>query len=189
MEYWYALNTKPHQERRLAEQLRQRRLAVYLPEVRVNPVNPRAALERPLFPGYLFAWLDLQAAGLGALQWTPGLRGVVQFGGLPATVPDDFIGRLRRRLARVNEMGGMLFDGLQPGDGVRITSGPFEGYDAVFDRRLSGRDRVLVLLEIVQQAQRRSGSSPEASVRRIPVELSAGSIEKLKKTEPLLLER
>ncbi len=191
MEQWYALNSKPHQEGRVAEYLRQRRVEAYLPLVRVNPVNPRAARIRPYFPGYLFARLDVEAAGLGACQWTPGLRGVVQFGGLPGTVPDAFIGELRRRLAQIGAAGGLTFDNLQRGDAVRIVSGPLAGYEAVFDMRLASSDRVRVLLEAMRQGRlSERQSAPEkrygASENRcgpmrnvIPVELDAGCIRKL----------
>jgi transcription antitermination factor NusG len=44
---WYVLHTKPHKERQVASLLRSRSLEVFLPLLRVNPVNPRAARERP----------------------------------------------------------------------------------------------------------------------------------------------
>ncbi len=97
MDHWYALNSKPHQECRVGEHLRQRRLEVYVPLVRVNPVNPRAARIRPYFPGYLFVHCDFSIVGVSTAQWTPGLRGVVSFGGPPGIVPDAFICELRQR--------------------------------------------------------------------------------------------
>jgi transcription elongation factor/antiterminator RfaH len=196
MENWYALNSKPHQECRVAEYLRRRQLEVYLPLVRVNPVNPRAARVRPYFPGYLFARCDFSAVGLSTTRWTPGLRGVVQFGGLPGIVSDALIGELRRRLTEISAAGGLVFDQLHRGDAVRIISGPFAGYEAVFDMRLSGADRVRVLLEIMRQGQpverlgqpverlgqpagRQSRARSELA-RIVPVELDAGSIQKLR---------
>ncbi len=189
MQFWYALNTKPHQERCVAEQLRCRGLEVYLPIVRVNPVNPRASRERPYFPGYLFARLDFQTVGFSAVQWTPGLRRIVKFGEVPGIVPDALIGELRRRLARISAAGGLVFGDLHPGDVVRIVSGPLAGYEAVFDRRLSGSDRVRVLLEIMQQEQLRSNSDQGGMTKIIPVELCAGCIGKQKLAGPLPLGR
>ena len=172
MEQWYALHAKPHKERQVAENLRQRKLEVFLPLVRVNPVNPRAARKRPYFPSYLFVKADLQAIGLGALQWTPGLRRVVEFDGQPAVVPDKFVSELKRRLNQIQAAGGLALDGLERGDPVRIVAGPFAGYEAVFDFRLPGSERVRVLLELIARSQRRE---PQ---RLVPVELNAGSIEK-----------
>lgn len=187
MEHWYALNTKPHQERRVAAHLRRRRLEVCLPLVRVNPVNPRAARERPYFPGYLFVQLDWLTAGGSAIQWTPGLRRLVEFDGTPGIVPDAFIAELRRRLAQISAAGGLAFDDLHPGDRVRITTGPLAGYEAVFDMRLSGSVRVRVLLEMMRQAYtparaaaRRFHPAAGGLPRQVPVELEAAYIEKVK---------
>jgi transcription antitermination factor NusG len=121
---------------------------------------------------------------VSAAQWTPGLRGVVQFGGLPGIVPDTLIGELQQRLAEISAAGGLALDCLHPGDAVRITGGPLAGYEAVFDMRLSGTDRVRVLLEIMHQAQPASRQCRQPQPhsgpsRTIPVDLDAGWIEKL----------
>lgn len=172
MEQWYALHAKPHKERQVAEHLRQREIEVYLPLVRVNPVNPRSARIRPYFPSYLFVKADLQSVGLGTLQWTPGLRRLVEFDGQPAVVPDNFILELRRRLGQIQAAGGLALEGLGRGDPVRIVAGPFAGYEAVFDARLPGSERVRVLLQLIAASQRRGAG------RSVPVELDAGSIAK-----------
>lgn len=174
MEHWYALHAKPHRERQVAENLRQRKFEVYLPLVRVNPINPRAARLRPFFPSYLFAKADLPAVGPGALKWTPGLRRLVEFDNQPAIVPAHFIRELQRRLGQIQAAGGLALDGLDRGDPVRIVAGPFSGYEAVFDSRLPGNERVRVLLELIAQSHRSDQR------RFVPMELNAGSIEKVR---------
>jgi transcriptional antiterminator RfaH len=178
MEHWYALHAKPHRERQVAEFLRQRNVEIYLPLVRVNPVNPRAARQRPFFPSYLFARTDLQVVGPGILRWTPGLRRLVEFDGQAAIVPETFIAELKRRLGQIQAAGGLALDGLERGDPIRIVAGPFTGYEAVFDARLPGRERVRVLLELIAQRQR------DSQPRLVPVELNAGSIEKVRPRQP-----
>jgi len=64
--------------------------------------------------------------------------------------------------------GGELFDGLKPGDEVNISSGPFAGYEALFDARLPGSERVRVLIKMLSDQ------------RRIPVELKSGQVERKK---------
>jgi len=172
MEQWYALHAKPHKERQVAEQLRQRGLQVFLPLVRVNPVNPRSARIRPYFPCYLFARADIQAVGLGALQWVPGLRRLVEFDSQPAVVPDSFVVALQRRLGQIQAAGGLALDGLGRGDAVQIVAGPFAGYEAIFDSRLPGSEPVRVLLQFIAASQGRGAR------RSVPVELNAGSIAK-----------
>ena len=156
-------------------QLRQRQLEVYLPLIRVNSVNPRAARERAFFPCYLFAKFDPHVNGIGNLQWLPGLRRFLDFGGQPAVVPDKAVSEIKRRVAEIMAAGGLAFDGLKPGDVVRVVNGPFAGYEAIFDSRLAGNERVRVLLEWIQRNQRRRDPA-----RVIPVELNASSIEKVR---------
>ena len=143
---WYTIISKPRKEIQVANYLRSQDIAVYHPTIKVNPVNPRSARIRSYFPRYLFVNADLDEVGTSTLTWVPGAVGLVEFGGEPAVVPDIFIGKLQERIAEINTAGGLHLDGLEKGDTVRITSGPFAGYDAIFDAHLSGEERVQVLL-------------------------------------------
>lgn len=46
-----------------------------------------------------------------------------------------------------------MFDVLKIGATVVIHSGPFAGYEALFDARLPGSDRVRVLLKLLKNRQ------------------------------------
>ena len=130
-ERWYALRSKPRKEALLWEQLLIREMETFYPRVRVQTVNPRARKARPYFPGYVFVRADLGRVNLSSLQWMPGALGLVSFGGhpAPAWVPDELIaGGIRRRVDEVNQAGGELLDGLQPGETVAIQEGLFSGY-------------------------------------------------------------
>jgi transcription antitermination factor NusG len=149
---WYALRVKPHKERTVYRQLREQdAIELYFPSVRVHPKNPRAAKERPYFPGYMFVRADLNNLGVNLFNWTPGTHGLVSFGDVPAVVPEHLIEEVKRRVAKIQAAGGLVFDNLQKGDRVRIVSGPLEGYEAIFDMRLPGRERVQVLLAFLSK--------------------------------------
>lgn len=143
--YWYVLSIKPHKERSVFGYLKNEGIAAYNPVYRVDPVNPRSRKEKPFFPGYMFVNIDLHEAGDNRLRWIPGTRGLVRFGGRPAVVPENLIAELRTNLLQFQEKR-QTFQKLQKGDRVRIISGPFAGYEAIFDTHLSGKDRVQVLL-------------------------------------------
>jgi transcription elongation factor/antiterminator RfaH len=166
---WYALRSKPRKEDVVWRQLRLDGVEVFYPRLRVNPVNPRSKKIKPYFPGYLFVNVDLEQTGISRFQWMPHTIGLVSFGGEPAHVPENLIIELQKRVTEIAEAGGEVFDGLKVGDKVRISSGPFQGYEAIFDARVTGTERVRVLLELL------------TNQRRVPVELSSGSIEKKKK--------
>jgi transcription antitermination factor NusG len=167
--HWYALRVKPHKERTVYRQLQcQECIELFFPSINVEPKNPRAAKEQPYFPGYMFVRADLNRLGTNLFNWTPGTHGLVSFDNEPAVVPEHLIVELRRRVAQIRAAGGLLFDNLQKGDRVRIVRGPFEGYEAIFDMRLPGRERVQVLLAFLSKYPQ-------------PVKLPVSNIEKAPK--------
>ncbi len=161
---WYVLQSKPNKENQLYAYVESQGFEVFYPTIRVQPVNPRSSKIRPYFPRYMFVHVDLVAVGISALQWVPGAIGLVQFRGYAAPVPDHVIHELKRRAADIEAAGGIQLEGLKQGDPVRITHGPLAGYEALFDLRLSGSQRVQVLLEMLG--------------RLVKVKVSAGAIEK-----------
>lgn len=167
---WYVIRAKPRRERFVHDQLNGQGLEVFFPAVKVHPVNPRSAKERAYFPGYLFVHLDLAAVGANRLRWLPSVVGLLEFGGEPAVVPEALVTQLKHRVASIQAAGGLVFADLKKGDPVKITSGPFAGYEAIFDLRLKGADRVRVLLDLLR--------------RQVPVELDSASIRKLRRGGP-----
>jgi transcription elongation factor/antiterminator RfaH len=166
-QHWYALRVKPHKETAVYQLLQAREVDTYYPTLKVKPKNPRAARERPYFPGYLFVRANLEEVGVNAFSWLPGTSGLVAFGEIPAVVPDHLVQELKRRLAQLKVEAESVLDYLRKGDRVRIVSGPFQGYEAIFDSRAPGKERVQVLLAFLS-------SHPH------PVKLDAADIVRLK---------
>jgi transcriptional antiterminator RfaH len=144
------MHSKPRKEALLRERLRMQRIEVYLPSIRVKPVNPRAQKEQPFFPGYLFIQVDLEQISLSELQRIPGATGILSFGGEPATVGDSLIRIIQKQIEDITYSNNHYVDRFKSGDWVVINDGPFANYQAMFDCRLSGEDRVRVLLELLQ---------------------------------------
>jgi transcriptional antiterminator RfaH len=161
---WYVLHSKPRKEEFLCDQLTARRLDAFCPQVRVQPANPRARKTRPYFPGYVFVQADLQDVRMSSMAWMPGATGFVSFDGAPADVPENLVEAIRRRVDGINAAGGELLQGLEAGETVVIRDGPFAGYEAIFDARLDGLERVRVFLKLLQK-------------RQFPLELSVGQIQ------------
>lgn len=166
--FWYALRSKPQKEDVVWRQLQAKGVDVFYPRLRVNPVNPRAKKIKPYFPGYMFVNFDLEEMGISAFQWMPHALGLVTFGGEPSAVPEHLIYAIRNKVQAIVDAGGEKLDGLKPGDIVRVQTGPFAGYEAIFDERLPGTERVRVLLEFLNR-------------RQVPVELLAAHIESVQK--------
>ena len=150
MIHWYVMHSKPQKEVFLRERLRIQRIEVYLPSIRLKPVNPRARKEQPFFPGYLFVHVDLEEISISELRWIPGSIGIVSYGGEPASVGDALIREIQKQVEEISDLANNSVDRFGPGDMVVINDGPFASYKAMFDCRISGHDRVRVLLELLQ---------------------------------------
>ncbi|MCS6907495.1 MAG: transcription termination/antitermination NusG family protein [Anaerolineales bacterium] len=167
-EYWYALRSKPRKEEIVYRQILNENIEVYYPRIRVYPINPRAKKIQPYFPGYMFVHVDLEVVGLSFFQWMPHTMGLVCFGEEAAIVPEHLIAELRKRVREIADAGGEFFDGLKPGDPVYIRQGPFAGYEAIFDTRIPGSERVRVLLKWLSDQ------------RQVPIELDIGYLARKK---------
>jgi transcription antitermination factor NusG len=164
---WYVLRAKPNKEDFLWAELISRDIETFYPLIPVRTVNPRARKVRSYFPGYLFVHIDLEQNMTFDFRWLPGSTGLVSFDSKPANVPDNLIQAIRKQVDRINAVGGEGLDGLKHGDDVVITDGPFKGYEAIFDSRGSGNERVWVLLKMLR-------------ARLIPVELPVELFERKK---------
>jgi transcriptional antiterminator RfaH len=162
---WYVLRSKPNKEMTLAQQLNVYGFESFSPQLRVRPVNPRSRRVRPYFPGYLFVHTNVDQVGASIFRWMPFSNGFVSFGDVLATVPNSLIQAIRRHVEEINAAGVEQLAGLKHGDEVLIQGGPLDGYRAIFDTRLPGRERVRVLLKLLQ-------------TRQMSVELPAARIER-----------
>ena len=165
---WYVLRSKPHKEFPLFEQVKARGIECFFPKVKVNPVNPRSAKVRPFFPSYLFVHVNIDKVGLNTFKWMPYAQGLVSFDDAPAAVSQPIIDGLQKTIQTINQKGGVKFQEINPGDRVQIIGGPFEGYEGIFDTRISGTDRVKILLQYL-------------SDRQIPVEMQIVQIKAMRK--------
>jgi transcriptional antiterminator RfaH len=113
----------------------------------------------------LFLHTDIEQVGLSTFQWLPFSLGLVSFGDEPAAVPDNLVHEIRRRVDALNAVSREHFPNMKQGDAIVIRGGPFEGYDAIFDTRLSDGERVRVLLKLLE-------------VRQMKLELSAQQVQR-----------
>lgn len=150
---WYVLRSKPNKEDDLSRQVMSRGIELYYPRVEVKPVNPRSKKIKPFFPGYIFVRVDLVEVGLSMFQWMPYAVGLVSFGAEPATVGDSILQSLRRNIEALVSGKADDFVHLEAGTALKISRGPFAGYEAIFDTKLPGTDRIRILLSLVRGAQ------------------------------------
>lgn len=76
---------------------------------------------------------------------------MVSFGGKPAVVSDDLIKEIRRRTQNKSAAVPISF---KQGDPVVIQSGVFRDLIGIFDREMSGHERVQILLNTLAYSAR-----------------------------------
>jgi transcriptional antiterminator RfaH len=153
MLHWYAISTKPHQERLAEANLQKLGLETFCPllkEHRIIRRKPQTTVN-PLFPGYMFARFNLDSH-YRAVMYARGVRRVVSFGPEPAIVDAGMIEAIKSRLHE-----GYLLAPVQqfkPGQLVRILNGPLHGLEAVFEKTMTGSQRAVILLRALSYQAR-----------------------------------
>jgi transcriptional antiterminator RfaH len=151
--YWYAVRTKPRCEAFAEVNLQRLGVEVYLPmlmEYKQKLVAHRKSAI-PLFPGYLFVRCAMPAQHR-AVRYASGVKNVVSFGAGPSIVDDSIIDSIKGQA--VNGVIEIVDDTLVPGKAVRIHEGSLCGLDAVFEKKLSGSNRVVLLLKAISYQAR-----------------------------------
>ena len=151
---WFCPKAEPKREHIAAACLRQIFEAeVFCPRVRFRKSTARGLIwfVESMFPGYLFARFDY-AALHRQISVSPGVNGFVRFGECLALLPDKLIDEIRSRTG-TDEVVEIAQE-LQPGQGVRIAKGPFEGLEALVTRLIAARNRVEILIECMGRTLR-----------------------------------
>jgi transcriptional antiterminator RfaH len=146
---WFCVRTQLKREHIAASWLRSRfEMEVFLPRIRFRRTQPRGLVwfTEALFPTYVFARFDLGGL-MQQVDKAPGVRGVVRFGPHCPSVPDQVIEALQAGVGPDDVR--VVKEGFQPGETVRMAGGVFHGLEAVVERVLPARERVVVLLEFL----------------------------------------
>jgi transcriptional antiterminator RfaH len=145
---WYLVRTKPQKERWVQDQLKNISAEAFLPLLRsrVRCFGRPITAVKPLFPCYLFAKFNLQERYFD-VKYTAGVHSLVSVGGEAVVVPVSIIDEIKRRgTDGIVELPPRRLD---PGQKIRIVDGPFRDIEAIFDRYLSGSERVAILLDAI----------------------------------------
>jgi transcriptional antiterminator NusG len=133
---WYALRVKSRHEFAVSEELDRKDIDNFLPSVlRVRQWKDRKKeVEFPLFPGYLFVYIEPKP---GAFVDVLKTRGAVSFialePGQPTTVPSEEISYLRVMLKSGEQLD--VFPAFKEGTPVRVKRGPLSGIVGVLVKR------------------------------------------------------
>jgi transcriptional antiterminator RfaH len=147
---WYLIYTNSKQERKVAGQLDKMKIQHYLPLVKVTREwsDRIKILNSPLFPSYLFVYLNQFKDYYLCLE-TQGALHFVRFGQKIARVEDSVISGLRI-IVDAGEKIEVSFSAFQKGETVIITDGALAGLNCEVIQ-YHKKEMILVRIELLQR--------------------------------------
>lgn len=146
---WYAIYSKPQKEEEAHLHLQQKGVEVFLPKLLLPSNQKHRRRVVPLFPSYLFARIDAHSEEYGYVIWSPGVKRLVSFNGVPAPIDDTVVDFL---IKEGNGSGVIpAHSNLRIGQDVRIDGGPFDGLVGIIQQPPNAKGRVKVLLSILNR--------------------------------------
>jgi transcription antitermination factor NusG len=145
---WLAVYTRTQHENTVARQLETKSFPFLLPQfIKTSRWSDRVKRSMAqLFPRYIFVNVDSDDR-VRVLQ-TAGVVSIVSVGGKPSPLPPDEVTKLQECTARPCMIEPHPY--LKIGRRVRVTHGPFEGWEGILAARKNSTRLVVNLDSIVQ---------------------------------------
>ena len=145
---WYVAYCKPQQEESAQLHLRLKGLEVFFPRLLLPKPNQRRRRVVPLFPNYLFVRLHFPKEFHNAV-WSPGVKRLLGFGGIPAPLNDGIVSFLLQRATSEGILPACC--NLRARQEVQLSGGPFDGLVGVIQDPPDARGRIRVLLKLLNR--------------------------------------
>ena len=170
---WYVIHTYSGYEDAVAKNLKQRIESLGMEDKIFNVMVPkekkikikngkRRAVEEKIYPGYVLVGMIVTDDSWYVVRNTPNVTGFVGAGTTPLPVSLEEIDILKKRMG---VEAPQFKIGVQVGDPVKITDGPFKDFDGKISEVDEGRGKVKVLVNMFG--------------RDTPVELDSLQIKKI----------
>ena len=149
--HWFAIHTYPRHEKRVAGELVQKGVEIYLPLIaRRHQWSDRQKLvELPLFPCYAFARISPSAEARVQILRTSGVIGLVGAAGYGEPIPDSQIENVRILLTNKIKLDPYHF--LKVGQRVRVRGGSLDGLEGILVRR-NGNRRLVISVDSLERS-------------------------------------
>lgn len=149
--FWYAVRTRSRHEKKVAEQIAGKQIMAYLPLLKeIHRWSDRCkAIEKPLFPGYVFVRIPREDVARSAVVRTQGVVGFVGIQGEALAIPDQEIENIQTLLSADIPFGLLPF--LRTGQRVRIRGGCLDGTEGILVA-VNSDQSVVVSIELIQRS-------------------------------------
>ncbi len=151
MKKWYLAYCKPKEEARARAHLAAQGVESYYPMVEIEKLRrgKRVPQREPMFPNYLFIYVDLEEVTPVTLKSTRGISRIIHFGKEWTPVSSQLIYRLMSR-DDSDEARASYSRLPTQGDKVLIESGPLAGFEAIY-LEPDGEKRAILLVNLLNQ--------------------------------------
>ncbi len=142
---WFAIYTRPKNEKKVVEGLEKIGVEVYCPMItQVKQWSDRKKkVETPLINSYVF--VNLEENNRNIVFDVPGVVRYLFWLGKPAIIQEQDIQVLKDSLKGI--IASIEIKGMQPGDVITIPTGPFQGKEGIISQVVKNKIR-LVLKEL-----------------------------------------
>jgi transcriptional antiterminator RfaH len=148
--HWYAVYTKPRNEKKLTDRLNDVGIEAYLPMRKTLKQwsDRKKMVTEPLISSYVF--VNIFQENYYTVLNTPGAVKYIWFSGKAAVIPDSQIQTLKLITSGDNEIECLSSD-IPQGTQVRIKSGPMKDLTGELIS-YAGKNRVLIRLEQINKS-------------------------------------
>jgi transcriptional antiterminator RfaH len=139
---WYALYTKPRNEKKVAQLLQSLGVETYCPVVTTTKQwsDRKKKVTTPVLPSYVF--VQVEEKNREVVFQVPGVVRYVYWLGKAAIIRDAEITTLKEYLSE--EYTTIFQTSIQPGDRIKLTTGPFKGQDALVKKISNTKTQVIL---------------------------------------------
>jgi len=150
MKQWFVVQTNPKEEHLASTILAQNGISIYQPlmEKFVFHARKKTLKRYPLFPNYLFVHISPVEEEYHKIRWSRGVRRILIDNYQPVPIEDEFITSLQTMQDRESGVIRKPVE-FEPGDTVRIKSGPLKDLVGIFEAWGSDEGRVKILIQMV----------------------------------------
>jgi transcriptional antiterminator RfaH len=148
MNLWYVIQTKCNREEEVQSFLSTKGIETFDPLMEAFRIRNGKESKKlmPLFPTYLFGKFDIEQ-DYPLIRWARGVKKILSFGGHPTPVSEAVVELIRQR----TDGNGIVKKNFSfvPNETIKIKSGPLKDLLGIFERWVSDRERVRILLNVI----------------------------------------
>ena len=149
--FWYAIQTFPRHEKKVAAELGQKSIKAFLPLVSEKHQwsDRRVSVDTPLFPGYVFVRITQDQSARVAVLRTVGVRKFVGMRGMGDPIPDIQIDSVRAIVSKSVPFCSSSF--INVGQRVRVRGGSLEGVEGIVTS-VNGDNSLVISVDLIQKS-------------------------------------